>query len=70
MKGGQAIGATDGQGREVKDRPISVKDFMATVCRLLGIDYRKEITAPNGRPIRIVDKGERVVDEVNSKPSS
>ncbi len=70
VKGGQAIGATDGQGREVKDRPISVKDFMATVCRLLGIDYRKEITAPNGRPIRIVDKGERVVDEVISKPSS
>ncbi|MCH8147302.1 MAG: DUF1501 domain-containing protein [Planctomycetes bacterium] len=70
VKGGQVVGATDSQGREVKDRPITVKDFMATICQLLGIDYRKEVTTPNGRPIRIVDKGERVVEEVVSKPTS
>ena len=70
VKGGQAVGATDGQGRTVTKRPISVKDFMATVCRLLGIDYRKEVTTPHGRPIRIVDKVERLIEEVVSKPSS
>ena len=30
---------------------------MATVCTILGIDYNKQNTTPNGRPIRIVDKG-------------
>ena len=64
VKGGQVVGATDAQGQEVTDRPISVMDFMATVCRLLEIDYGKEITSPNGRPIRIVDKEEKVIREV------
>jgi len=62
LRGGQAIGRTDHEGREVTDRPISVVDFMATICRILGIDYQKEITTPNGRPIRIVDKNERPID--------
>jgi uncharacterized protein (DUF1501 family) len=66
IKGGQAIGATDAQGAAVTDRPISVMDFMATLCRILGIDYQKETTTPNGRPIRIVDKGERLIEELLS----
>jgi hypothetical protein len=41
----------------------SVKDFMATVCALLGIDYQKKVLA-SGRPIRIVESGERLVREV------
>ncbi|MBI1311088.1 DUF1501 domain-containing protein [bacterium] len=64
VKGGQTVGATDRQGQEVTDRPISVQDFMATVCRLLEIDYGKEVIAPNGRPIRIVDKDEQVIREL------
>ena len=34
----------------------SVIDFMATVCRALGIDHNKQNHHPNGRPIRIVDR--------------
>jgi len=65
VKGGQAVGATDRQGAAVVDRPISVHDFMATVCRLLGIDPARRIDTPAGRPIRIVeDKGEKVITEV------
>jgi hypothetical protein len=37
---------------------------MATVCRILGIDYQREVTAANGRPIRIVDKDEQLIDEL------
>jgi hypothetical protein len=66
VKGGQAIGATDSRAAAVTDRPISVMDFMATICRLLEIDYTKEVLAPNGRPIRVVDKEEKVVEEVLS----
>jgi hypothetical protein len=64
VKGGQTIGATDARAAQVIDRPVSVVDFLATICRLLGIDCRKEVLAPNGRPIRIVDEGEKVVEEV------
>jgi uncharacterized protein (DUF1501 family) len=64
IRGGQVIGATDAKGSEVKDRPVSVTDFMATTCTLLGIDYKKEIDTPAGRPIRIVDKGEQLIKEL------
>ena len=64
IRGGQAIGATDARGAEVTDRPISAVDFMATICRILGIDYTQEVLAPNGRPIRIVDKDERIIEEL------
>ena len=64
IRGGQVVGATDDEGREVIDRPVSVADFMATVCRILGIDHTREVIATNGRPIRIVDKNEQLVSEV------
>lgn len=55
IKAGQVIGRTDKDGATVEDRPIGVTDFMATICRLLEIDYAKELMAPGGRPIPIVD---------------
>jgi uncharacterized protein (DUF1501 family) len=64
IRGGQAIGRTDAQGVEVVDRPISVVDFMATVYRILGVDCDREVVTPNGRPIRIVDKHESVIEEL------
>lgn len=64
IRGSQVIGRTDNQGREVTNRAISVADFMASVCHILGIDHQKEITTPNGRPIRIVDKNERLISEL------
>jgi uncharacterized protein (DUF1501 family) len=56
IKGGQVIGRTDAEAAAVVERPVSTFDFMATVCRALGIDYNKQNHAPNGRPIRIVDR--------------
>jgi uncharacterized protein (DUF1501 family) len=64
IRGGQVIGATDATGSEVKERPVSVMDFMATTCHLLGIDYKKEVDTPAGRPVRMVDKGERLISEL------
>jgi uncharacterized protein (DUF1501 family) len=66
IKGGQVIGKTDPLGATVTERPISVKDFMASVCRVLGIDYTSKITTPIGRPIRIVEAGEKVITELFS----
>lgn len=60
LKLGQAIGRTDKQGGTVEDTPVSAVDFMATVCKALGIDYTKNFRA-NGRPMRVVDKNEKLV---------
>ena len=46
------------------ERPVSAIDFMATVCKTLGIDYTKQNTTPIGRPIRIVEKGANPVQEL------
>jgi uncharacterized protein (DUF1501 family) len=56
IRGGQVIGRTDAEAATVTDRPVGTFDYMATVCRALGIDYNKQNHAPNGRPIRIVDR--------------
>jgi uncharacterized protein (DUF1501 family) len=56
IRGGQVIGKTDRDAAEVVERPISVSDFLATVCTILGIDYRRQNLPPGiGRPVSIVD---------------
>jgi len=64
IRGGQVIGRTDAEAATVVERPVSALDFMATVCRALGIDYNKQNNTPNGRPIRIVDRGANVISQL------
>jgi len=61
IKGGQIVGRTDRDGAEVVDRPISVPDFLATICTILGIDYKRKNHPPGiNRPIPIVDTSKPV----------
>jgi hypothetical protein len=64
IKGGQVIGKTDKEGATVVERSISAVDFLATVCQLLGIDWKKQNNTPIGRPIRIVEKGANPIKEL------
>jgi hypothetical protein len=67
IRGGQVVGRTDGNATEVVERPISIVDFLATVCTLLRIDYTRQNLAPgSARPIPIVDvsKGVKLVSEL------
>ena len=57
-------GGTDASGADVKDCPISSADFMATVCKALGIDYTKEYIARGGRPMHKVDESAKHVTQV------
>jgi hypothetical protein len=66
IKGGQVIGKTDKEGGSVVERPISALDFLATVCELLGVNWKKQNNTPIGRPIRIVDKGATPIKELLS----
>lgn len=64
IRGGQVLGRTDATASAVVYRPVSAIDFMATVCRILGIDASREIKTPIGRPIAIVDKDAKPLVEI------
>jgi hypothetical protein len=64
IKGGQVVGKTSPSGLGIVDRPVTVPDFLATVCLALGVDPLKENLSNVNRPIRIVDKVARPIREV------
>lgn len=64
IRGGQVIGRTDAEAAAVVERPVNTLDFMATVCRILGIDPDKQNRSANGRPIRIVDRGANPINQI------
>jgi hypothetical protein len=64
IRGGQPVGKTSDDGMEVKDRPVSVADFLATVCLALGVDPLKYNASNVGRPIHIVDQAAVPIQEV------
>ena len=60
VRGGLVLGQTDKQGAYVTKRPVAPADVCYTVFERLGIDPRKMLAAPDGRPQEILDKGETV----------
>jgi hypothetical protein len=57
------IGDTGRDGAAIKKRPVTVPEFLATICQALGIDHQKYNVSNVGRPIRIVGPGTRPVQE-------
>jgi hypothetical protein len=64
IKGGQAVGRTGKDGAGVEERPVTVPDFLATICLALGIDPAETNLSNIGRPIPVVDKAASPVREV------
>ena len=64
IKTGQVVGKTDAEGAEVIDRKTSALDYLASICKGLGIDHTKINNTPIGRPVRIVDKGGEPIKEL------
>lgn len=64
---GKIVGRTDRDAGSVVERPISVADFLGTVCKILKIDYTRQNRVPGiNRPISIVDttKDVKVISEL------
>lgn len=61
---GRVIGATDKDGIDVTDRPISVPDLYMTFCHCLGIDHEKEYVTAENQPLKLVEEGGSVVQEL------
>ncbi len=53
--GGSIVGETSADGMEVKDRPVSAPDFLATLCHAVGVDPETENMTEDLRPIKIVE---------------
>lgn len=66
IQGGQAFGKTSPDGTTVEERPVTVPDLLATVCKALGIDHLKQNNSNVNRPIRIVDRSAKILEEVLS----
>jgi hypothetical protein len=60
IKGGQAYGASDENGTEVKDNPVTEGDFFATIYQALGIDPTTENYA-GVRPVPLAPFHSKVV---------
>jgi len=60
VKRGFVLGKTDKHGAFTTQRPVAPADVAFTMLDSLGIDPRKQLKAPDGRPIEILDLGETV----------
>jgi hypothetical protein len=60
VKGGQVIGASDPRGEKVKDRPVTVPDLYASLMTACGLTPAKAYRTPEGRPIKLADKGKLI----------
>jgi len=54
-KRGFVLGASDKQGGDVAERPVSPKDLLATMYHLLGIDHQMVVHDTLSRPLPLVD---------------
>ena len=57
---GQVIGATERDGGQIKERPVTPGDIAATIYHHMGVSPDATYTDEKGRPIRIVDQGQAI----------
>jgi hypothetical protein len=62
VSGGKVVGASDKEGAYVTDRPVRPADVAWTIYQSLGIDPRKQLHTPEGRPVEILNEGGCVED--------
>jgi hypothetical protein len=55
INGGQAYGKTTEDGMSVAEGQTDVGDLLATLCRALEIDPRKQNLSDIGRPFRLAE---------------
>jgi hypothetical protein len=66
VKQGFVLGKTDKHGAYTTQRPVAPADVCYTILDSLGVDPRKQIHTPDGRPIEVLDQGELVREIFNA----
>lgn len=54
FEGGQIVGESDAQGREVRDRPVYPVDLLGSMYDLMGIDHQSELPNPHGVSLSVL----------------
>ena len=57
IRQGHVFGSSNATASEPDEDPLSVEDWATTIYHCLGINAKKELMAPGGRPIEIVEGG-------------
>jgi hypothetical protein len=57
---GRVVGASDARAAYPSERPVSPKDILHTIYRLLGVDSHRTIPDRLGRPVPLVAEGSMV----------
>ena len=55
-----AHGLTDASGARVKEKPVQIQDFNATIGHALGVPHDLVMMSPTKRPFQMADKGSPV----------
>ena len=61
---GITLGATDGYGYNIIERPVHVYDLQATILHCLGVDHTRLTFKFKGRHFRLTDVGGNVVKDI------
>ena len=64
FRGGQVLGASDGRGEEVRERPVAPTDLIATIYDLLGIELSAKLPHPQGLDVRVTDGKSAIIKEL------
>ena len=64
VKAGMVYGETDEFGYNIKEKPVHVHDFQATLMHLMGIDHERFTYQYQGRRFRLTDVSGNVVHDI------
>jgi hypothetical protein len=64
IKGGMVYGESDEFGLNATVNPVHIRDFHATVLKLMGLDHRRLTYRYSGRDFRLTDTAGTVIDDV------
>lgn len=52
---GQTYGKTSADGMQIEDNPVTIPEWLATICEATGVDPSDTVQNESGRPVPIVD---------------
>ena len=62
LRHGQVIGATEHDGGQIKERPVTPGDLAATIYRHMGVPLGTTYEDATGRPRAVVDNGRPIAE--------
>jgi hypothetical protein len=57
IRAGQVVGASDAEAAYPAERPVTLKDVLASIYHSMGIDARQHLSRPGGEPFALVEGG-------------